>query len=216
MTVACSNPRPLLNDSSWYQNGAGRLVSSNFGFGLLDASCMVRLAPTWKPSPPLRICTDAILLDVLPRVLRDGSTVETSFHTNGCYGSADEITFIERTQLVVSAQFKPRGALQVMIISPRGVATVLMPRRQRDKTEDTVASFPLTSVHNWGERPKGYWLVRISANSTGIDPEDQGPQSFFMSAGGFEPVNNLLGRQATPVGVITGLRLIFYGYASAY
>ena len=36
-------------DDSWIINGAGRHVSHNFGFGLVDCGMLVQLAETWQP-----------------------------------------------------------------------------------------------------------------------------------------------------------------------
>lgn len=45
-----------LKDSSWSKNGVGRRVSHSFGYGLMDAAAMVRLARTWKTVPEQNKC----------------------------------------------------------------------------------------------------------------------------------------------------------------
>lgn len=45
-----------LDDPSWNRNGVGRMVSHSFGYGLMDASAMVRLARTWQTVPEQQKC----------------------------------------------------------------------------------------------------------------------------------------------------------------
>lgn len=45
-----------LKDPSWVKNGVGRRVSHSFGYGLMDAAAMVRLARTWKTVPEQQRC----------------------------------------------------------------------------------------------------------------------------------------------------------------
>lgn len=45
-----------LKDPTWSKNGVGRRVSHSFGYGLMDAVAMVRLARTWKAVPDQQRC----------------------------------------------------------------------------------------------------------------------------------------------------------------
>lgn len=45
-----------LKDPTWSKNGVGRRVSHSFGYGLMDAAAMVKLARTWKTVPEQQIC----------------------------------------------------------------------------------------------------------------------------------------------------------------
>lgn len=45
-----------LIDRSWAVNGVGRPVSHSFGYGLMDAAAMVKVARTWKPVPEQQRC----------------------------------------------------------------------------------------------------------------------------------------------------------------
>jgi hypothetical protein len=42
----------------WSRNGAGYNVSHAFGFGLMDAGAMVRLALNWTTVPEQMVCMD--------------------------------------------------------------------------------------------------------------------------------------------------------------
>ncbi|GIX82400.1 hypothetical protein CEXT_97551, partial [Caerostris extrusa] len=41
---------------NWSTNGVGRNVSHSFGYGLMDAGAMVRLAKRWHPVPLQKLC----------------------------------------------------------------------------------------------------------------------------------------------------------------
>jgi len=49
---------PLANNPGWKRNGAGLMVNSRFGFGLLNAKALVDLADpaTWKHVPEKTQC----------------------------------------------------------------------------------------------------------------------------------------------------------------
>lgn len=52
-----ANPTPLLQNSGWSKNGVGRYISNKFGYGLMDASALVKLAKVWKTVPEQYLCT---------------------------------------------------------------------------------------------------------------------------------------------------------------
>lgn len=45
-----------LKDQNWTRNGIGRKVSHSFGYGLMDAAAMVRIARIWKQVPEQQRC----------------------------------------------------------------------------------------------------------------------------------------------------------------
>ncbi|GFX25134.1 furin-like protease 2 [Trichonephila clavipes] len=52
-----SRHEPLKRENGWITNGVGRKVSTKFGYGLMDAAAMVKLAKNWKTLPDQHICT---------------------------------------------------------------------------------------------------------------------------------------------------------------
>jgi proprotein convertase subtilisin/kexin type 1 len=46
----------LAQNPGWKTNGAGFKVNTRFGFGLLDASALVKTAKKWNTVPVKRIC----------------------------------------------------------------------------------------------------------------------------------------------------------------
>lgn len=55
--VRTANPVNLgKNANEWSINGVGRKVSHSFGYGLMDAAAMVRVARVWEPVPEQQRC----------------------------------------------------------------------------------------------------------------------------------------------------------------
>lgn len=55
--IVVRTARPLnLRAGDWVTNGVGRKVSHSFGFGLMDAGAMVRLASNWTTVPEQKKC----------------------------------------------------------------------------------------------------------------------------------------------------------------
>lgn len=63
LVLRTANPTPLLNNAGWSFNGVGRRVSNKFGYGLMDAGALVKLARTWTTVPEQHMCTYEYSLD---------------------------------------------------------------------------------------------------------------------------------------------------------
>ena len=46
-----------LKAADWAVNGVGRNYSHSFGYGIMDATCMVRLAKAWKSVGEKKMCS---------------------------------------------------------------------------------------------------------------------------------------------------------------
>lgn len=57
LVVLSSDPTPLLQEDGWHTNAVGRQVSNKFGYGLMNAEALVRLARDWKQVPPQHFCS---------------------------------------------------------------------------------------------------------------------------------------------------------------
>jgi furin len=55
--VRTANPANLgKSPNEWSTNGVGKKVSHSFGYGLMDAAAMVRLARVWETVPEQHRC----------------------------------------------------------------------------------------------------------------------------------------------------------------
>ncbi|ESP05305.1 hypothetical protein LOTGIDRAFT_102960, partial [Lottia gigantea] len=155
-----SQAGPLIQQSKsgWTRNGAGFLVNTAFGFGILDTAGLIDAAEkkTWKSVPKQMKCTiNSTSKSNLPHNQR----LEIQIYSSGCEGQENEINYIEHVQLHLTLDYTKRGAISVHITSPSNTTTMLLSERPYDKSTKGFQSWPLMSVHNWGEDPKGTWKV---------------------------------------------------------
>lgn len=185
IVVLTSNPKPLLHESGWMVNGVGRQYSLKFGYGLMDADAIVELAQDWPGSGKQLICeTDTLEPNVA--IPANNEVARVSITTSACAGTAKEIRFLEHVQCKVTLKFNPRGALELVLTSPRGTKSSLLLPRPRDKTNAGFDDWPFLSVHFWGEPSNGTWMLDVYRSAS-------------VPATG------------TPMGIIKKWKLIFYG-----
>ncbi|KAF3689583.1 Neuroendocrine convertase 1 [Channa argus] len=90
---------PLANNPGWKRNGAGLIVNSRFGFGLLNAKALVDLADpaTWKHVPEKKLC---IVRDdsFQPRELKAAGEITIEIPTKACAGQENAVRSLEHVQ----------------------------------------------------------------------------------------------------------------------
>ncbi|NWI97108.1 NEC1 convertase, partial [Pitta sordida] len=172
LVVWTSEYDPLAGNPGWKKNGAGLMVNSRFGFGLLNANALVDLAhpKRWKGVPEKREC---IVKDQSfePRLLRANEEVIIEIPTKACEGQENSIVSLEHVQLEATIEYSRRGDLHVTLVSPSGTSTVLLAERERDKSPNGFKNWDFMSVHTWGENPTGTWILRITDMSRRIQNE---------------------------------------------
>ncbi|KAF1519985.1 Neuroendocrine convertase 1, partial [Eudyptes sclateri] len=172
LVVWTSEYDPLAGNPGWKKNGAGLMVNSRFGFGLLNANALVDLADPkrWKGVPEKREC---IVKDKSfePRLLRANEEVVIEIPTKACEGQENFIASLEHVQLEATIEYSRRGDLHVTLVSPSGTSTVLLAERERDKSPNGFKNWDFMSVHTWGENPTGTWVLRITDVSRRIQNE---------------------------------------------
>uniref|UniRef100_A0A663F0U4 Neuroendocrine convertase 1 n=1 Tax=Aquila chrysaetos chrysaetos TaxID=223781 RepID=A0A663F0U4_AQUCH len=172
LVVWTSEYDPLAGNPGWKKNGAGLMVNSRFGFGLLNANALVDLADPkrWKGVPEKRQC---IVKDKSfePRLLRANEEVIVEIPTKACKGQENSIASLEHVQLEATIEYSRRGDLHVTLVSPSGTSTVLLAERERDKSPNGFKNWDFMSVHTWGENPTGTWVLRITDVSRRIQNE---------------------------------------------
>lgn len=171
IVLMTSRYEPLKHESGWISNGVGRFVSHKFGYGLMDAEKMVKLASKWQPLPAQKVCeTTQQIGKELTISFEANSQLEISLNTTGCAGSTNEIRFLEHVQARISLKFKPRGNIRISLISPSGTVSHLLSPRIKDVDEDSFVQWPFLSVHFWGESPIGEWKLLIKNEGVSYGP----------------------------------------------
>uniref|UniRef100_A0AAY4AF72 Neuroendocrine convertase 1 n=1 Tax=Denticeps clupeoides TaxID=299321 RepID=A0AAY4AF72_9TELE len=174
LVVWTSEFDPLANNPGWKRNGAGLMVNSRFGFGLLNAKALVDLADpaTWKHVPEKKQC---IVRDesFQPRPLKAAGEITIEIPTKACAGQENAVKFLEHVQVEASIEYTRRGDLHITLTSPSGTSTVLLAERERDTSANGFRNWDFMSVHTWGEDPSGTWTLKITDTSGHMENEGQ-------------------------------------------
>lgn len=163
LVVWTSEYDPLANNPGWKKNGAGLMVNSRFGFGLLNAKALVDLADprTWSSVPEKKECVVKDN-DFEPRALKANGEVIIEIPTRACEGQENAIKSLEHVQFEATIEYSRRGDLHVTLTSAAGTSTVLLAERERDTSPNGFKNWDFMSVHTWGENPIGTWTLRIT------------------------------------------------------
>uniref|UniRef100_A0A8C9U2I7 Neuroendocrine convertase 1 n=1 Tax=Scleropages formosus TaxID=113540 RepID=A0A8C9U2I7_SCLFO len=174
LVVWTSEFDPLANNPGWKKNGAGLMVNSRFGFGLLNAKALVDLADpkVWKHVPEKKQC---IVMDdtFQPRALKAAGEITIEIPTKACSGQDNVIKSLEHIQVEASIEYTRRGDLHITLTSPSGTSTVLLAERERDTSSSGFKNWDFMSVHTWGEDPAGTWVLKITDTSGRLENKGQ-------------------------------------------
>ncbi len=99
------------------------------------------------------------------RLIPRGDRLIIELYSTGCQGAKNEINFLEHVQAVISVQSNTRGTLVVYLRSPMGTNSTLLDRRMLDQSTESFNKWPFTTVHMWGERAQGTWILEIKNNA---------------------------------------------------
>ncbi|CAI9719185.1 6-like protease kpc-1 isoform X2 [Octopus vulgaris] len=158
ITILTARPEPM-TDGQWTRNALGRNVSLRYGYGLMDAVAMVNYAKLWVKLPEKHICE---VVSKEFRVPLINSVVRKSYlKVDGCQGTTNGVQYLEHVQAQISLTYSRRGDLKIMLTSPNGTRSVLLPPRPNDLVATTFDNWPFLTVHFWGEYAIGEWLLEI-------------------------------------------------------
>ncbi|KAK3869503.1 hypothetical protein Pcinc_025199 [Petrolisthes cinctipes] len=154
--IVVRTARPeTLQANDWQVNGAGHQVSHWFGFGLMDAYGMVELSRNWTSVPSQHSCE----ITALPT---NASESSQSFAVFELYVvECQQVNFVEHVQVQMSLDVDRRGVIEIHLTSPSGTKSTLLTQRQKDVSRSGFTSWPFLTLHMWGERPQGKWILEI-------------------------------------------------------
>lgn len=144
-----------LRATDWRVNAMGRNYSHSFGYGIMDASAMVRMARIWKTVPEQKI--SAVKADIGPIIIPERSSRSAKMEVT----DHGEVNFLEHVQAHVTLTSMRRGDVQIYLISPGGTRSQLLARRPQDSSRAGFQDWPFLTVFCWGENPKGTWELEV-------------------------------------------------------
>ncbi|MEO8609122.1 MAG: S8 family serine peptidase [Chloroflexota bacterium] len=145
-----------LDPAEWQTNGAGRKISYNYGFGIVDAQAAVAAAAdsNWTTLAPEKSASSPVV------------TVNTTIPDYNSAGVTSTLTLdaninVEHVEVVFNALHTWRGDLAVTLTSPDGTQSRLMEPRQHDDG-DNYSNWTFTTVRDWGEHSAGVWTLHVA------------------------------------------------------
>ncbi len=127
LTVMSSRPKAI-RTNNFLVNKRGFMVSSRYGFGLMDAGRMVEMARDWVSVPAMSTCVTNRPGDFEVVNLGLGSNVlDVKVRSSGCMGSEEEVNYIEQVEIVVSLNAEVRGSVEIYLTSPMGTTSLILP-----------------------------------------------------------------------------------------
>ncbi|XP_078313201.1 furin-like protease kpc-1 isoform X2 [Crassostrea virginica] len=156
--------------ADWTTNGVGRLVSHSFGFGLMDAGAMVRLARNWTTVPPQHIC-EIRSQERNNQIPMNGKLV-VSLYTDGCKGTNSYVRYLEHVQARITLTADRRGEIEIYLTSPRNTKSTLLAKRARDVSREGFNNWAFMTTHNWGEEAEGTWFLQIENGASSSELKD--------------------------------------------
>lgn len=159
--IVVRTARPLnLRAGDWVTNGVGRNVSHSFGFGLMDAGAMVKLAANWTTVPEQRKCVVAYPARYKP--IPHGNRLQLQLYTDGCANDArNRVIYLEHVQSIITLTAPKRGDIQIYLTSSSGTRSTLLAKRARDTSRTGFREWAFMTTHNWGETAPGLWTLEI-------------------------------------------------------
>ncbi|KAK4296497.1 hypothetical protein Pmani_031007 [Petrolisthes manimaculis] len=162
--IVVRTARPeTLQANDWQVNGAGHQVSHWYGFGLMDAYGMVELSRNWTSVPSQHSCE----ITAFPT---NASESSQSFAVFELYVvECQQVNFVEHVQVEMSLDVDRRGVIEIHLTSPSGTKSTLLTQRHKDASRSGFTSWPFLTLHMWGERPQGKWILEIRSKQ-GYNP----------------------------------------------
>lgn len=146
-------------DPDWETTASGRRYSYKYGYGVLDAYLFITAAQKWKLVKPQAWFDSAVIqLDdgkmVAPRNFSGGTPI-------GASGVTSQITVtkkmmekhnfeqLEHINIQVWIDHTRRGDVEVEIVSPNGIKSILGQKRSGDEAKTGFPGWIFMSVKHW-------------------------------------------------------------------
>ncbi|KAG6814587.1 hypothetical protein H0H92_000116 [Tricholoma furcatifolium] len=169
------------DDPDWETVANGRKFSYKYGYGVLDAHKFVTAAQTWNLVKPQAWFDSSVVqleggkmdvskkysggADIGPEGVTSKITVTKEML------AANNFETLEHINIQVWIDHTRRGDVEVEIVSPHGVKSVLGKKRSGDDATTGFPGWVFMSVKHWGEDPVGDWTIRVSDQNS---PDEQG------------------------------------------
>ncbi|AOB33401.1 hypothetical protein AKI39_04405 [Bordetella sp. H567] len=160
----------LVLDDGWVTNAAGRAFSNWYGYGLVDATAAVQAAQRHTPLGPLRNTGWLATAD------KEAPVAAREAAASGPRITVDDDMKIETVQLRLRTTHKNPNQLHIVLTSPSGTSSIILPAHTLVALPDGAFSIDLTASNAFlDESARGTWTLRV------VDAKDPAPTSAVVS-----------------------------------
>ncbi|KAH9843157.1 peptidase S8/S53 domain-containing protein [Rhodofomes roseus] len=172
------------DDPDWEKTASGNSFSYKYGYGVVDAYKLVEVARDWqlvKPQafvemPAIQVNNGS--MDVFQKA-EGGISIAPGGVTSAMAVSqaqldSDNLGKLEHITVKVWITHSRRGDVEVELISPNGVRSILAARRYGDSATTGYPGWTFMTVKHWDENPVGTWTLRVS------DQAKEGESGVFL------------------------------------
>ncbi|WFD36165.1 kexin [Malassezia cuniculi] len=165
LTIAAAKPVSE-EDPDWFTNSAGRRYNHKFGYGVVDASLFMTMVAQHQLVPP------QAWLDTPKNDQKSGSTRfnrKTSRQSKLTISDKmlqdANLASLEHVTVDVWIDSDRRGDVQVELVSPHGMRSILARPRRYDSATTGFPGWTFMSIAHWGEDPRGEWTLNVSSHT---------------------------------------------------
>uniref|UniRef100_A0A3P8W982 Proprotein convertase subtilisin/kexin type 7 n=1 Tax=Cynoglossus semilaevis TaxID=244447 RepID=A0A3P8W982_CYNSE len=149
------------NNADWKVNGAGFLHSHQHGFGLLSAWRLVNAASVWESVPFLVSYQSPVILEAQPIPSYPDELIHT-WNVSASDLKQSVLETLEHVAVTVTVTHPCRGNLELVLVCPSGMISVIGARRAIDRDSSGYQDWTFSTVRCWGERAEGQYTLKIS------------------------------------------------------
>ncbi|KAM6988452.1 proprotein convertase subtilisin/kexin type 7 [Tautogolabrus adspersus] len=149
------------SSADWRVNGAGFYHSPQHGFGLLNAWRLVNAATVWESVP--------FLVSYQSSVMKEETSIPTypeqlirTWKVSSADLKQSGMETLEHVAVTVTIDHPCRGNVEVVLVCPSGMSSVIGARRAIDRDPAGYQDWTFSTVRCWGEKAEGLYMLKIS------------------------------------------------------
>lgn len=160
------------DDPDWETVASGRKYSYKYGYGVLDAYKFVTRAQKWSlVKPQAWFDSETLQLDEgrmdEAKKFSGGTTigpggVTSKLSVTKAMLTGNNFESLEHVNIQVWIEHSRRGDVEVELVSPSGIKSILGKKRSGDDSKNGFPGWVFMSIKHWGEDPVGDWTIRVS------------------------------------------------------
>lgn len=148
LLLETARPDISINDPDWVTIPSGRKYNHKFGYGRIDTYAIVQLAKsfktlgahTWFQAPYIHSNTP---------IPQTNEGISSSIEISEESMKAVSMYRLEHVTVTVALQHARRGDVEIRLISPKGMVSVLATQRPYDTSTDGLRNWTFMSVKHW-------------------------------------------------------------------